>query len=75
MHAGEKKGATYGVYDGGAQPDIPLHFFLENNAALLYFQEFMELERAKNIIDFYINAATFEVVSQLKIADAEAWGW
>ena len=59
------------MYDGGAQPDIPLHFFLENSTALLHFQEFLEQARAKNLIDFYLNAATFEVVSQVKIAEAD----
>ena len=31
----------------------------------------MESERAKNLVDLYINTATFEVVSQVKIIEAD----
>ena len=34
-------------------------------------EEFMESERAKNLMDLYINTATFEVVSQVKIIEAD----
>lgn len=69
---GDRHATTYGVYEPSAlQLDIPLTFFLENNNAMLFFQEFMESRGAKDILDFYVTAATFEIVSHLKVKDAE----
>ncbi len=63
------------MYEPSAlQLDIPLTFFLENNNAMLFFQEFMESRGAKDILDFYVTAATFEIVSHLKVKDAEVGG-
>lgn len=69
---GTRRSSMYEHYElSTVHRDIPLSFFLENNNALLYFQEFMEAEQAKDMLDFYVNANTFEIVAKLKIRDVE----
>ncbi len=73
-HAGDLRATSQGMYEPSAfQASLPLSYFLDNNAALLYFQEFMESEQAKDLIDFFLNAETFELVSRLKLAEAGVW--
>ena len=36
-----------------------------------FSQEFMEAEQAKDMLDFYVNANTFEIVAKLKIHELE----